>query len=177
MSNRVVPENTVLVAASIWLRKERKCEIFFCSPPRGRGLNYERNADQLKDALVRIGVSSDDIHIRPEGEDILTISREMREIWHVECKGAGTGKPSTYRNQFDRVLSSIVSHYTGSFTKDGVKINYALALPKTKIYVDLLQKRVQKPLREQLNLWVLVLSLDPLRFYAISPGDDYPEFE
>ena len=178
MLNRIVPENKVLITTAIWLKKERKCEIFFCFPTRSRGLDDKRNANQLTDALTDAGVPARNICIRTEGADIMAKSSAMQEVWQVECIGAGGGSPATQHTHFDRGLESIFSHCDGSITSKGVKINYALALPETTIYIDLLQKRVRKPLREQLNLWVLILTFDPYikDIQSIPPEEDYPVF-
>lgn len=107
------------------------------------------------------------------------------EWWAVECKGAGTGKDSTYRNNFDRALSSIVSYYEDSPNNvpewaENATVFLGLALPTAKQYQRELERRVRTPLRQRLNLWVLLYDEQlkgPIKIKAIAPNESYKCFE
>ena len=99
------------------------------------------------------------------GPDIVVVSDDL--CWKIECKGCGTGKPSTQRNNFDRALASAVSCY-----EDRRPVTLGLALPASEQYKKLLETRAGTPLRTRLNLWVLLYDhgeIEPIR-----PNDDYP---
>ena len=170
--NRNISDNEVLITAALWLKKVRKCNLFFCVPGRNKGL-FRNNGDELCKELTKAGVPKKNIHIKTEGPDIRAESE--KECWIVGCKGAAGGKDSTQRANFEQALTSIVSHHKkGPNIK--TTINYALALPVTQIYTDQLIKRVGKPLREQLNLWVLLLLFDPRikKIELVRPDEEYP---
>ena len=108
------------------------------------------------------------------GPDIVAVSDHL--YWKVECKGSGTGKPATQRNNFDRALASVVSYDEDCppDTDERVKnttVALGLALPATEQYWKLLTTRARKPLRSRLNLWVLLY--DRRKIKPIKPNDDY----
>lgn len=48
-----------------------------------------------------------------------------------------------------------------------------LALPITGFYLNELERRVRMPLRQQLNLWVLLYDPTEKTIKAVSPNDEY----
>ncbi len=111
----------------------------------------------------------------PIGADIVGVSVSIAEWWQVECKGAGSGTPQTQRNSFDRALASVVSYYEAIAPEEFkyAKPYLGLALPATQDYLRELKRRVRKPLRQQLNLWVLLCEFHTDSVRAISPDDEY----
>ncbi len=112
--------------------------------------------------MTASGVPAALIQFVNHGPDFLGISKG--EFWQVECKGAGTGVQSTQRNNFDRALSSAVSYF-GEPVPDlpeefaalrNAAPHVGLALPATADYLRELRRRVRQPLRQALNLWVLL---------------------
>ena len=47
-----------------------------------------------------------------------------------------------------------------------------LALPATPTYLDELNRRIHKPLRKHLDLWVLLLDLQDRSIHAVSPDEE-----
>ena len=64
-------------------------------------------------ALDSAGVPSKVRRFLSSGPDIIALSKSR--YWQIECKGAGTGKQSTQRNNFDRAVASVVAYYTDSY--------------------------------------------------------------
>lgn len=178
----VTPEIDVLVAVAVWLR-HRKVLPYQFSIAHGRDIDVEAAKSQLNTALDKEGIPGELRWFVRDGPDITAISRS--EYWQIECKGAGTGKRGTQRNNFDRALASAVSYYTESppdFAKEGLTafavFNSArpvlgLALPGTHDYMSELKRRVKKPLRKALNLWVLLYDRSERTVRGIVPEDDY----
>ncbi len=166
-----ISENDVLIATTLWL-VDRGGFYFQCSPARGQGTNYQDDTERLRATLLSAGVSKELITMRPNGQDVVAFSKT--EFWQIECKGAGGGKQSTQRNNFDRALASVVSYFEDSDETTNYHTRLGLALPATPTYLHLLNERVRKPLRKRLNLWVLLF--DPLTksICAVSPDEEYP---
>jgi len=97
----------------------------------------------------------------------------------IEAKGAGKGGKQTQRTNFDRALASVVSYYTDTVPNEtpDARPCLGLALPATPIYTSELRRRVQKPLRRQLNLWVLLYEPESREIRAFSPDADYSPTE
>lgn len=148
-------ESDVLIAATIFLIERRVMPYQF-SVAAGRGLDRSGDTDRLRKAFESIGALP---RFSGDGPDILGISDS--EWWVVECKGAGTGKPQTQRNNFDRALASVVSYFEEKpqgvpAESQDAKVCLALALPATRAYLNELRRRVRLPLRRRLNLWILL---------------------
>ena len=167
-----IPENEVLIAVALWL--VRRGGFFFkCSPARGPGIDYQGDTDRLREALLGAAVSDKLITMSSDGQDVVAFSKT--EFWQIECKGAGEGKQSTQRNNFDRALASVVSYFEDSDETTNYQSRLGLALPATPTYLHLLNERVRKPLRERLDLWVLLLDpQDKKSIRAVSPDEEYP---
>jgi len=166
-TNMIVKETEVLVATTKFLI--------------GRGIfPYQFSITQQgkEETLNRILSLYDSIDIKPtftnRGPDIIGISE--KEWWQVECKGFGSGQSQTHRNNIDRSLASVVSYYEDKFPGFEDKFKDAqpflgLALPTSQAYINLLTKRVRKPLRKKLNLWVLLFDKDSDSVKPITPEE------
>ena len=174
MSNKLIPETDVLISTTIFLLKRSVVPYQF-SVPRGRGINTK----EFKKKLKGVFNSTDRNPIfTPYGPDIIGASD--KEWWHIECKGAGSGKPQTQRNNFDRALSSVVSYFginKNGFPRYTKNFNQyiGLALPNTQHYIRELTNRVNKKLRKVLNLWILIHDIDSEKIVPISPNSKYKE--
>ncbi len=100
---------------------------------------------------------------KPSGPDI--IAAKDRALWRIECKGLGTGQPSTLRNNFDRALSSAVSYYDGA---EGNRLG--VALPRPDVYLTRVRKKIPEPLRKALCLWVLLYNPQTDSIDAMAPS-------
>lgn len=177
-----VPELDILIATSVWLTTRAAIPFKF-SFSRGSYLSKE----EMKAMLVE-KLKENEIQIGPQlypsnGPDIVAFSG--KEFWQVECKGSGTGKKQTQRNNFDRALASVVSYFVNRVPEEykysddfwemikDTKPVLGLALPKTKAYLNEIEKRVQKPLRERLNLWILLYDAKTKQIEALKPDDDF----
>jgi hypothetical protein len=172
MNDLIISEGDVLVAATVFL-VQRGLVPYQFSVAAGRGINNSDTIKRLREAFASIGRPSPSF--TGNGADILAVSE--LEWWAVECKGSGAGQPQTQRNNFDRALASAVSYYEEK--PQGLPENLAnatvflaLALPATKAYLKELKRRVRKPLRKRLNLWVLLYQPDSKMLRAVSPEDD-----
>ena len=100
-----IEEGDVLLATIRFLLG-RKAIPYQVSVATGQGID----AEQIKSEVRRI---FGEVPFKPTfkgaGPDVVAVSED--EWWQVECKGAGTGKPQTQRNNFDRALASVVSYY------------------------------------------------------------------
>ena len=158
IASSIIPETDVLISTVIYL-VERGVTPYHFSIPRGRGVDTQEAKRKLDDAFRATKISPS---FSNEGADILALSET--EWWHIECKGAGSGKPQTQRTNFDRALSSVVSYYGEDNSKLPKKCDRAiqylgLALPETEHYIRELKRRVRKPLRQRLNLWILLYDI------------------
>ena len=173
-----VPEIDVLTAVTIWLCS-RGVEPIQFSLPHGKGwkkARIERTKKRLTALLRTKGVSGLAPKFASSGPDIVGIAKS--ECWQIECKGAGAGKDTTQRNNFDRALSSVVSYYSQvppGLTRipAGVRTYLGLALPSTTRYMSELVRRVGKPLRRKLNLWVLLYDPKSRTVRTVAPDDEY----
>ena len=169
-----VEENDVLYATVQFLIKERRTLPYRISLATGRGIDSEPTKAKIKKLYGPTGREPEFVG---SGPDIVAASES--EWWYVECKGAGAGKPSTQRNNFDRALASVVSYYEDSPQVPpgcpgleewarGSTVFLGLALPATPEYLKQLEKRVRPPLRQRLNLWVLLYEHSSIR--AVAPS-------
>lgn len=173
-SSRVVSEGDVMMATIRFLFRTGSTPTHI-SLARGKGIN----ANSIKEKVKRVFREESMKSVKPRfvgsGPDILAISDDL--YWKVECKGFGTGKPATHRNNIDRALASVVSYYGECPTVAAECVKNAreflgLALPASEQYLRLLEARVRKPLRRRLNLWVLLY--DHRKIRPVKPNDDYP---
>lgn len=190
VDSKLVPENDVLIASTKWLITERRIVPIELSVARGAGINYSAEQQRL---IADVGIENlmkemGFPRLRGRGPDIMGIDvRSLinfvkgkgldsgeSEWWQIECKGAGSGKPSTQRNNFDRGLASVVSCYGSPCEFGDVQAYLGLALPKTQLFMNLLKSHVQKPLRQVLNLWVLIYDAEQKSIDAIEPDREYP---
>lgn len=168
----IIKETVVLIATTLFLLKRGVIPYQF-SVPRGQGIDTH----STRNLLLKVFDSPDN---RPNfvnsGPDIVGISEE--EWWQLECKGSGTGKQQTQRNNFDRALASVVSYYeeeVQGFEKKEKKPKpfLGLALPRSPAYLKELKRRVRSPLRIKLNLWVLLYDPTNDVIEPISPESEY----
>jgi hypothetical protein len=176
--NTVIPEIDVLVATSLWLYR-RKLLPYQFSIARGRGIDGAVNKEHLRAKLAAAGLPSGFISFTGDGPDVVAISKT--EWWQVECKGVGTGKSQTQRNNFDRALASVVSYYGAPLPElpeefhglPEAQPRLGLAIPAARDYLRELNRRVRAPLRQRLNLWVLLYEPSSGEIRAVSPEDSY----
>ena len=176
---QAISEHDVLVAAALWLHARGVLPVLV-SVAVGQGIHVEAAKRQVLDRLTASGVALEPSQFTPTGPDFIGLSKS--EFWQVECKGAGTGVQSTQRNNFDRALASVVSYF-GEPPPDVPDEDYAayrngvphlgLALPATPDYLREL-RRVRQPLREALNLWVLLYKPQTQSITPVSPDSEFP---
>jgi hypothetical protein len=167
----IIPETEILIATVIFL-VEKGVTPYQFSVPRGKGIDTNSTKIKLEDAFKNIGLSP---YFSNSGADILALSE--KEWWHIECKGVGSGKSQTQRNNFDRALSSVVSYFGEETSKLPEQYKNAvqyigLSLPATELYLRELTRRVRRPLRERLNLWILLYDLKTKKIKGIEPNHD-----
>jgi len=175
MPQTAIREIDVLISTTVWLRS-RNVFTYHFSIARGKGIDLTADATRLREALGKIAEKDYPYDLSSEGPDIVGIS--STEYWRIECKGSGLGKQSTQRNNFDRALASVVSYYTDTLPDHGkefqaARMHLGLGLPETSDYLRELKRRVQKPLRRRLNLWILLYQPESQTIRAVSPEDKY----
>lgn len=117
-----------------------------------------RNKNKVKTEFTAVGISTNDIEFKREGEDIR--ARQGDNLWRIECKGLSSGKPETVKNNFDRAVASTVSYY---IQRDGLRLG--LALPEG--YDNFLRNKLPQALRIAINLWILLcVSYDEVLVFA-----------
>jgi hypothetical protein len=179
----IVSEFDVLVATARFLWYSGGVYPYKISLARGQGIDPDSARKVIEDEF-----NPEDVYpiFVGEGPDIKGISSS--EWWLIECKGVGKGVANTQRNNFDRALSSAVSYYEDKIPKEdkeelyqlgfgtprGMQICLGLALPRSPHYLSQPRRRVRKPLRKKLNLWVLLYDPVSKAVEAISPTSDYP---
>jgi hypothetical protein len=170
-----VSEIDVLVAVAQWLWSEKRVWPANFSIARGQGIVVEESKRRLEIALASLEIPEGLEKFRfysGGGPDITGVSEDA--IWKIECKGIGTGKDPTHRNNFDRALASTVSYYDDDV--DGWpdhKLIIGLALPNAPVFRRLLKSKVQRPLRRRLHLWVLLFDPDDNSITSIEPNAEY----
>ena len=171
---KIIPEIDVLVAASVFLI-ERGVTPYQFSTPRGAGIDSMSVLWQEFSKLYSYGQDIKNIKYSNKGPDIIGVSET--EWWQVECKGSGTGRPQTQRTNFDRALASVVSYYCDRPEKlpkrylqhSDAQPYLGLALPSSQEYLKLLKRRVRKPLRKIINLWILLYEPESQKISVVSP--------
>ena len=106
MEITINPEGEVLLATTKYFITERKLFPYQFSVASGKDIDHSSTKNEIKKLFK--GLSHEPKFVG-SGPDIIAVSE--REWWCVECKGVGTGKPQTQRNNFDRALASVVSYY------------------------------------------------------------------
>lgn len=172
VNSLIIPETDILIATVVYL-VERGLNPYQFSIPRGKGIDTDSTKSKLEKAFNNIGISP---VFSNSGADVLAINE--KEWWHIECKGAGSGKEQTQRNNFDRALSSVVSYYGEDNSKLPVRFKgtgqyLGLSLPATDVYLRELSRRVRQPLRQTLNLWVLLYDLETKKIRNVAPSQDF----
>lgn len=171
-NSQIVQETDVLIATIVYL-VQRGVQPYQFSIPRGKGIDTESAKRRISDAFKAIEPQP---RFSNEGADIVAISE--KEWWHIECKGAGSGKAQTQRNNFDRALASVVSYFGEDKNSLPEQFHDAeqylgLALPTSPHYLKELKRRIRKPLRERLNLWVLLYDPQSDSMRSIPPNSHY----
>ena len=169
---QITQEGKVLAATTLFLL-ERGVKPYKFSFPTGQGIDTWSIQKEIHSILNSVGIQR--IHVSKQGADIIGVSET--EWWLVECKGSGTGKEQTQRNNFDRALASVVSYYeeeTKGLPKEYEQYNNAkpylgLALPASPTYLKQLEKRVRQSLRKRLNLWILLYEPESKSIRSVSP--------
>ena len=165
MEPQYVSEVDVLIAIVKWLNSEG-WTIESLSVARGQGIDSVGSRNKVKAELTKLGIEEKNVRFVSKGEDIS--ARKSSSLWRIECKGLPESmKPSTVRNQFDRVLASLVSHYDQT---NGLQLG--LALPEE--YFKHIKTRLPKALRTSLNLWVLLYVSADNEVYAFAPHEELP---
>ena len=165
----IIPESEILVATTIFLIGRGVFPYQF-SVAVGRGIDRDKTTEKLRNAFSSTGLYLPSFS--GVGADILAASQQ--EWWAIECKGSGAGKPQTQRTNFDRALASVVSYYEEKPPEklSDAKVFLGLALPATQAYLKELRNRVRKPLRKQLNLWLLLYESNQKEIHAVNPEEN-----
>lgn len=167
-----VPEIDVLISVACWLWTEKGVWPAHFSLARGQGIDTEDSKRRLEVALASLEAPAEFRSYSGNGPDIIGVSKDA--IWKIECKGIGSGKDSTHRNNFDRALSSAVSYYDDHLEEwPDRKLIIGLAFPDAPIFRKLLKSKVRGSLRRQLNLWILLTNPDDNSIISIEPTADY----
>ncbi len=167
----MISEGDVLLATTRYLIQERKVLPYRFSVATGKDVDHSSIKEEIRKLF---GPTGREPKFSGHGPDIVAVSEH--EWWCIECKGTGTGKPSTQRNNFDRALASVVSYYEDNprtlfrLAKDA-RVFLGLALPASPQYLKELERRVRSPLRRQLNLWILLYEKSVIR--AVAPGERF----
>ena len=168
----IISEIEILRATTVFLINRGVAPYQF-SLAHGQGSDGEAFQKLLTNALKQVKFQP---KFYTTGPDICGIS--ATEFWQIECKRSGSGKSQTQRNNFDRALASVVSYYDDVTSKLPEEFKDAqqclgLALPSTQDYLRQLTRRVRKPLRQKLTLWILLYDLNTKSIRAVSPSDEY----
>jgi len=165
----IVEETEVLTATAKYLAKRGVLPYRF-SLPSGQRTDVGIVKKALSEPFRKFGVEPEFVG---SGPDVIGFSDT--EWWAVECKGLGAGKPSTLRNNFDRALASTVSYFDECPPEphQDRDLYLGLALPLSEQYLRELRRRVRSPLRQRLNLWVLLFDPRSNQIYAVQPDSSY----
>ncbi len=169
---KTIGEGEVLLATVHYLIS-RNAIPFQISAASGKGIDTQQIKENIKQIF---GSVSFEPSFLGSGPDIVAVSEN--EWWIVECKGVGSGKVQTQRNNFDRALASVVSYYEDNPSNPpewakNASIFLGLALPKSQLYLKELKRRVRLPLRKRLNLWILLYDFSVQNISAIAPNESY----
>ena len=165
----VVPEPDVLVHTALALISRGAFPYQF-SVASGRGIDTRSTENRISRAFDAIGRTP---IFASNGPDILAVSD--LEWWQIECKGYGTGKSSTHRNNFDRAVASTVSYYTQSPPSElnGRRPHLGLALPAAPDYLRHLTTRFGNELRFALNIWTFLYMPEDQSVIVVGPDDKF----
>lgn len=171
MTTPAVKETAVLQTVVTFLI-DRGALPYRFSVPKGKDVPTKETIEYLSQWFRKAGFEPEFLS---HGADVEALSDT--EWWRVECKGMGTGKNSTHRNNFDRALASVVSYYEEppypiGEKNQGAKLCLGLALPDSQSFLHQLRRRLRAPLRKRLNLWVLLLEGASGNVRAISPSEE-----
>jgi len=186
----VCSEIDVLIASAKWCLHKRKVFPYRFSPTGN--IKKELSNDVAKKRLIKeVGleklVEIEALQFRGIGADIVGVDIQSflkafngeehtgLEWWQIECKAAGSGTKQAQLNQFKLALANVVGFF-GEPPPDEFKAArpyLGLALSATPYFLHHLKGRVKKPLRQALNLWVLLYDSIDRSIRALSPEDDY----
>lgn len=181
MAKVIVTEPQVLLATFDWLL-DRSILPYNFSISGGPSPEEREEQEELKKEILRRYEAASDKHARrliPDfsqgGPDIEAISSS--ELWRIECKGIGKGSPQTQSSKFNDALAGAVSYYTDKTEEIGPDLKeralfLGLALPDTDKYMKELKRRVRNPLRQRLNLWILLFEMETGKIRPISPEEE-----
>ena len=170
----IVSETEVLIATLRWL-SSRGARPLCISIPSGQGTSKDADRGLLNSELNSLGLAP--CRFSNDGPDIVACS--STEYWQIECKGVGAGVQQTQRNNFDRALASVVSYYCDQVPNPNgecppsAKPLLALALPATSEYLNQLRRRVRRPLRAKLDLWILLYEPSANSLKSLDPVAEY----
>ena len=170
----IVTEPQVLLATLVWLLKRRVLPYRFSISGGTREERESLKADILK-WYAGAFKTLDKPVFSQGGPDIEAISSS--ELWRIECKGIGKGSPQTQSSKFNDALAGAVSYYTDKTEEIGPDLKeralfLGLALPDTDKYMKELKRRVRNPLRQRLNLWILLFEMGTGKIRPISPEEE-----
>jgi len=148
MAFEPIPELDVLIATAVWLHSHGSM-IEAVSIPRGQRMSNDEQIQRLIEKFSRADVPFERRMLKSEGPDI--VARFESGLWKIECKGLGTGRIQTLKNNFDRAVASTVSYHD---QKEGLRLG--LAVPDALGYLDLIKSKIPQSLREAINLWVFL---------------------
>lgn len=168
MSDLIVPEVEVLKSTISFLAS-RGVLPYQMSPPSGLGIDTTEFKSEMEALFAKYRIQPKFVGNGPD-----LIGQSETEYWMVECKGSGAGQPPTQRTHFDRALASVVSYYEDvpPDSNSNATVYLGLALPKTPNFLKELNRRVRSPLRQKLNLWVLLYDYDTKSIEPIEPGSE-----
>jgi len=132
-------------------------QLMSVSPSRGSGpagMNLEERKEKIEREFSEHGIG--EVNFTPDGPDIVAVSENPSEVWKIECKGYGSGKPSTQENNFHRLIATMVRHFEGK-NIDNKEVIIGVAFPSNnRKFVDLTVKYLSAELFEALNLRVMI---------------------
>ena len=168
MSDLIVPE-VELLKSTISFLASRGVLPYQMSPPSGLGIDTTEFKSEMEALFAEFRLQPNFVGNGPD-----LIGQSETEYWMVECKGSGAGQPPTQRTHFDRALASVVSYYEDvpPDSNSNATVYLGLALPKTPSFLKELNRRVRSPLRQNLNLWLLLYDYDTKSIEPIEPGSE-----
>ncbi len=179
MSNRptTVTEPRVVLATLDWLMEQNVLPYRFSI---SGGTREEREALKADILNWYAGASKTrEKSLVPDfsqgGPDIEALSSS--EWWRIECKGTGKGSPQTQSSKFNDALAGAVSYYTDKTEEIGPDLKeralfLGLALPDTDKYMKELKRKARNPLRQRLNLWILLYETSTGQIRPIPPNEE-----
>ena len=171
MTHSPVKETEIIRAVASFLIHRGALPYRF-SVPRGKGMNTGETTDYLRQWFGKAGFEPE---FSSQGADVEALSDT--EWWRIECKGIGSGKSPTHRNNFDRALASVVTYfeeppYPLGEKNQNVQLCLGLAVPTSPTFLHQINRRVRSPLRKRLNLWILLCEQPSGVVKAVSPSEN-----